>query len=354
MEPFLPPLPIAFSAHLGEGHLVQAFDLVVATRQLHHVRRAQFSSSHTSADALVAAGLRLEASADTISGHLVLARSGDHDVIELQLHGGVAALRVAATEPVIAESLISRIRDMLTDDSPRDAADVPIWFWTMGDHAPHALRRRLTAPAWDDIARNYSHDVRTKLDALMHAEPSTLSGISVWRGEPGTGKTTALRALARAWSPQCEMHVIVDPEVFLGDNASYLLDVLFGTATQRDEHGQIASEQPMRLIVLEDAGDLIADTAREHAGQALSRLLNVSDGMLGQGSNVGVIVTTNEPMEDVHPAITRAGRGRASIPFVRLTETESAAWLAAHGASNAPARGEQTIAELYAMLAITD
>ena len=42
-------------------------------------------------------------------------------------------------------------------------------------------------------------------------------------------------------------------------------------------------ERAWRLLVLEDAGELMAASARAEVGQGLSRLLNLTDGLLGQG-----------------------------------------------------------------------
>ena len=63
-----------------------------------------------------------------------------------------------------------------------------------------------------------------------------------------------------------------------------------------------------KLVVLEDSGELLSIDAHERTGQALSRLLNVTDGVLGQGTKAIVLVTTNEPLRKLHPAIRRAGR----------------------------------------------
>jgi len=88
----------------------------------------------------------------------------------------------------------------------------------------------------------------------------------LWHGEPGTGKTFALRALVRAWRPWCAPHFITDPEDLLSGGSAYLLDVL--TVGDRD------GERAWRLVILEDAGELLSVDARAKSGQALSRLLN--------------------------------------------------------------------------------
>ena len=46
-------------------------------------------------------------------------------------------------------------------------------------------------------------------------------------GPPGTGKTTALRALGRAWRNWCRTDCVLDPERLLSE-PGYLLEVVMG------------------------------------------------------------------------------------------------------------------------------
>jgi hypothetical protein len=107
-----------------------------------------------------------------------------------------------------------------------------------------------------------------------------------------------------------------------------------------------ADEPRWRLLILEDDGELIAADARSQTGQALSRLLNVADGLLGQGTNTLLLITTNEPVKRLYPAARRPGRCLADIEFTTLSAAEANAWLATHGASNR-VDAPTTLAELY-------
>jgi ATP-dependent 26S proteasome regulatory subunit len=73
----------------------------------------------------------------------------------------------------------------------------------------------------------------------------------------------------------------------------------------------------------------------------------VVDGLIGQGLRVLVLVTTNEPIRKLHPAVARPGRCAANIEFVPLSADEATTWLAAHGAPDGRVRSA-TLAELYA------
>jgi hypothetical protein len=100
--------------------------------------------------------------------------------------------------------------------------------------------------------------------------------------------------------------------------------------------------------VLEDTGELLQPDAKAVIGQGLSRFLNVVDGLIGQGLRVLVLVTTNEEIRKLHPAVARPGRSAANVRFDPHTAEEATAWLAAHGA--AETSSPASIAELYARL----
>jgi SpoVK/Ycf46/Vps4 family AAA+-type ATPase len=159
----------------------------------------------------------------------------------------------------------------------------------------------------------------------------------LWHGEPGTGKTWALRALGFAWRTWCSLDVVTDPEVFFS-SPRYMLKVL-------DERRR---KHPWQLVVLEDTGELLAADAKSRMGQGLSRFLNLTDGLLGQGLNTLVLVTTNEPVSTLHPAVARPGRVLQQLEFQRLSTEESRDWLAARGVE-APIASPQTLAELFAI-----
>ncbi|MCW2921832.1 MAG: ATPase [Thermoleophilia bacterium] len=367
---------------LAEGHLTQAFDIGVMTSALSHVRRRHIAMRHlTYADIEALCEMKVETSIDSMGQLLLVGSVQERELVEVSWHYGNGHVRVATDDAATADDLLDRLCERLQAEKRPEDPRVPIWFWTLTEHGPEPMVRRLYAPAWDEIAGNYVGPLSDALAKIMDNPPDSARGIALWRGAPGTGKTTALRALAHAWRDHVDIHVIVDPEVFLGERASYLVQVLFGHDV--DEHWDGAdgsavnvvfadtmghgpgvmppvhyasmSSTPApthsraKLIVLEDAGELISSDARVSAGQALSRLLNLTDGMLGQGSNVSVLVTTNEPIDRLHDAVARPGRSWAHLEFTELPEDEANAWLEQHGSDDrvdAPA----TLAELYGIV----
>jgi hypothetical protein len=132
---------------------------------------------------------------------------------------------------------------------------------------------------------------------------------------------------------------VTDPEQLL-QSTGYLMEVV------TDSIGD--DERDWRLIVLEDAGELMSVAARNEVGQGLSRLLNLTDGLLGQGVRCILLVTTNEPIGRLHPAVRRPGRCWASIDLGPFPADEATAWLALEGVER-EIREPMTLAELYAV-----
>ncbi|MEA2196134.1 MAG: hypothetical protein QOJ25_185 [Solirubrobacteraceae bacterium] len=249
---------------------------------------------------------------------------------------GQVRLEVASERRVAANAAARSLRAALETEAPV-AEQVSVAFWMRADGGGEVRHRNIDCERFDEIAGNYSAPVRAALERLIEMRTPDRGRLILWRGEPGTGKSHVLRALARAWSSWCSAHFIMDPDELLGRGGAYMLDVL----TWDD-----ADESRWRLLILEDAGELIAADARASTGQALSRLLNVADGILGQGTRTLVLITTNEPVKRLHPAARRPGRCLADLEFTPLSTAEANVWLADRGYEHRVER-PTTLAELF-------
>jgi hypothetical protein len=259
----------------------------------------------------------------------------------------------------LATSLAAAIR---VKPRPRDPR-VAVAFWAGPGEDPFSSGgprwRRLALPRLADIADNYPTAVRAGLTELCaHASGDVLPGrLALWHGLPGTGKTWALRALGREWSGWCDLHYITDPERLLGGDSAYMLKVLAGRSDPDldEDRGEPERdrEERWRLLVLEDAGELLGLAAPAEVGRGFARLLNIADGLLGQGSRALILVTTNEPLGKLHPAALRPGRAMATLEFTPLPAVEAGAWLATRGVERTLGSAT-TIAELHAILAGVD
>jgi hypothetical protein len=203
---------------------------------------------------------------------------------------------------------------------------------------------------WSEIGRNYAPATHGALDAQMRTSDLGGGKIMLWLGPPGTGKTHALRALGWEMRTRLKLHYILDPEIFLA-NVGYLMAVF--RDREDDSQGEAANDdaKPSRLIVLEDAGELVGADARSRVGQGLSRLLNLTDGLPGQGTRTRVLITTNEDIGRLHSAVTRAGRCGQLVRFTPLEPPQAKGWMTENGRPDyEPESQAVTLADLYASL----
>jgi hypothetical protein len=266
----------------------------------------------------------------------------DDSLVYFELRSGEVFARVGSLEaeshPRVEEVLKKAYGLKVPAD---DKKEISVTFWRTGQLGASASSRTIEVDSWSDIRANYSARTQAHLDELTGLSGPPPGGrLILWHGPPGTGKTRALQTLGWEWRAWSDIHYVTDPERFFGD-ADYLMDVvLFKSRPHENKWG---------ILVLEDTGELLTPDAKMQAGQGLSRLLNLTDGIIGRLSNFMLLVTTNEEVGALHPAVARPGRCAARLEFSPLSAPEAKAWLEARG-HEAPDPCPRHLADLYAVL----
>jgi hypothetical protein len=274
---------------------------------------------------------------------VLVATSATSDV-RIAIDGRAVDILVAAASFKVARDIGLGLKDRFPKaDKRSDVLMVRTWY--AGYQGVTSSYSDLILPSWDEIAPNYPEPTRTQLNELMALGPpshDSLEGkLILFHGPPGCGKTFAIRALFRSWCEWCAPELLIDPESAFGETR-YLIQLLRSTAHQEPE----SAERLWRVLVAEDADKYLGADARASDNPALDRLLNVSDGLIGQGSRLLYLLTTNSELAVLHSALVRPGRNLGVVEFRKFTPDEGHRWL---GADGPVPKGEMSLAELFAV-----
>lgn len=173
-------------------------------------------------------------------------------------------------------------------------------------------------------------------EQLQSALKKSQRGLTILRGEPGTGKTSYLRHLMwRLRSTHSFYYLPISAYSLIAAPAAVEFWI------QQEEN----SPKRGKIVLIEDAESLLMNRAADNR-ESVSNLLNISDGFMAEYLNLHVICTINCPLSSLDPALTRPGRLVASREFRRLSRREADA-LAAAKNLKLENRDTYSLAEIY-------
>ena len=332
-------LALSTTQELRDGLVPAAFNEAVIRDGLSYVRRRSFPVVELTLEQLVVLG-DVELAERYPAGGAVLLRVGPDMLVKIVAGGGHGTIEAAGRDRDAVDAVVADLVGALREAEPTDD-EVPITFLANASGRMIEPRRRISAPSWDEIRGNYSVRARGagRVDGRKRAGTGRPAAVARRAGY----RQVLCAAGAGARVARLVRHVLHHRRRRVSRWADELPAQRVAAANRGRE-----GEHRWRLVVLEDAGELLAADARAVAGQGLSRLLNLADGLLGEGLRVVVLVTTNEPLRRLHPAVVRPGRTWAEVEFGDLTRGGER--VAEAHVSTSRVDGTTSLAELFAIV----
>lgn len=173
---------------------------------------------------------------------------------------------------------------------------------------------KMNIPENIDIALNYGNkfvEIESEIIKRMNSDDN---GIYMFHGKPGTGKSTFLKYLTTK----------VDKDFI------YIPATMIESFTTNPHTLSSLLQKKNSVLILEDAEKIITKRLGDNQdSSAVTSLLNLSDGILGDILKCPIILTYNCPQSDIDDALKRKGRLQINYEFDALP-IEDAKRLATH------------------------
>ncbi|MEZ5025957.1 MAG: AAA family ATPase [Chitinophagales bacterium] len=180
-----------------------------------------------------------------------------------------------------------------------------------------------------DLCKHYNDDIiDMHKTVLNNIRKKNKSGVILFHGAPGTGKSTYIKHLIYQQRKQV---VFLPPSLAANLDSPSFTDLLL--------------RYQNAIFVIEDAEQLI--TSRDiNSNSQISMLLNLTDGLLGESLGIQIIATFNTHISNIDKALLRKGRLIASYEFKALA-INKAKLLAEELGNTTEIRQAMTLADIY-------
>lgn len=153
-----------------------------------------------------------------------------------------------------------------------------------------------------DIDKCYNDDFAKVHDAIVNSLNKNESGLYLFHGDPGTGKTTYIKHL----SSLVDRDIIYVPTAFVES----LSDPSFLPALLHKKHSVLVIEDAEKALLARDPSD---------SSSVVSAILNITDGIMANVFNIAIIATYNSPRQSIDKALLRRGRLKVEYQFGKLS-----------------------------------
>jgi hypothetical protein len=145
-------------------------------------------------------------------------------------------------------------------------------------------------------------------DNIENKLKKATSGLFMFHGPSGTGKSTYIKYLSTK----------IDRDFI------YIPNTMLETFTTDPSCLQMLIQKSNSVLVLEDAEKLIMKRHGDSLDtSAVSSILNMTDGIMGDILNISLIITYNCDAKDIDPALKRKGRLKINYKFDLLSKDDA-------------------------------
>lgn len=152
-----------------------------------------------------------------------------------------------------------------------------------------------------NIQENYNDDFEQVYKDTLDFLKSRDSGLIIFNGKKGTGKTSLIRHLCSSFPAK---YRIVTNAV-----ASHLAEPEFMSFLMQNKDS---------IFILEDCEQILMSREENSFGGAITNILNMSDGLMSDIFNIKFICTFNADLTKIDSALLRKGRCYANYTFNEL------------------------------------
>jgi SpoVK/Ycf46/Vps4 family AAA+-type ATPase len=184
-----------------------------------------------------------------------------------------------------------------------------------------------------DLELNYGSkfpELHSYITEKLVGEDNSSKGLVLFHGIPGSGKTYYIRHLINELSDKKKI-IYIAPDMVAQISDPKFLPFLM--------------QHKNSILVVED-GENILKSRKGGANHGVANLLNLADGLLGDGLGIQLICTFNCAVSDIDEALLRKGRLIAKHEFNKLPKKDAQAVIDSLDI-DLKATGDMSLAEIY-------
>jgi hypothetical protein len=225
--------------------------------------------------------------------------------VENQKDSVVRELKIMATQDVfndVVELLDNFILENVVQTYDSNGAD--IMFLKTSNNGLDLDNMKIQKVHIPDLDLYYGKNFTEKYNGVVNNLKTTQSGIYIFHGNPGTGKTYLLRKIAQ------DLQHEVNNIIFIPSK--------FSKSLADPELISILSNNTDSVLLIEEADNAIKSRSHNPDSDAVDNLLQLTDGILNDAIKCRIVITFNQDLNLIDEALLRPGRLMFRHKFSKL------------------------------------